>query len=562
MDKNTNTANTNCIIITGEGKQGQILYATSFLEEALHYGQTSFHNGCSNEGFRITETSLSSDEQFAELMNIAPNESLFIIADADSVPVFATETTSNEQKWHSVCQEKNHMVVLTTMRGREHYISTIIDNLNGLHIQVEANKIRHGLDITIASGLMKERVPRKKTFIDHNQVMGWVKLTNGEYKIPDRPQDELIINTPKSIVVPADFIKAVLSTETQMPKHPENSFILTRVAKHNEHNQVRITEIISLVWLESENKHSDEEFAIHTAAWACEKWGISLTNVTANKETTYPDGWAKHNGTDINIEVTKVQPRWPSGATLATLTAGTRSGKTKKPDKSPLIQCNICGTIETSDTEDVHKLPPHNESHFWTCTYPSSMIATDYPEDLTALPELHINSEHFIQGINNAIREKSDRAKRFGADKPNWLVLIIEGFPPTDGLYEEMLHCNQQGIDGIIAIMSQEFRSAIHSHYPEFTQSIVLVKCPEQDTHYCYHPGLTMFLPKYVKESAPLLEFQPVKGITHQFTASDGTILAEYEETPPQPFTHLDSQKEIVRKGIKHPLPYLISQDC
>ena len=543
-------------IITGEGDQGQNLVAVAPLNIALRSGQTPYHNGCFNRGCRITEAALSSDAQLANLMRITPDESLFVLADADCTPALAASPTLNQPEWVTPCQAKGHLIVLTTVRGREHHLQAAITYAATSHVQVEAAHNPYGLFITWGSGEMKERFPTSQTFVANETIMEWAKLTNGRYQAPPRPKNELIINSPRSLAVVADYTSAVRSTDTSMPKHPANSFLLTRTAKMHNHLQIRTTEIISLIWLESVNKTVDEEIAIQAAAWASEKWGMPLTNLQINPKTTYPDGWAQYDGDIVNIEVTKVQPRWPSKATLAALTAGQRVGKAVIPDKAPVVQCQQCGRFEVPEITDIHILPNHNENHVWTCTYPSSMIGPEWPEHLTALPELHMDAQDLMQQVIEAAGEKSRKAQRDASGKRNWLVLVIQGFPPIGEWYEQLRHYDWQAMDGVIAIISQEFGSAIHAHYPLDARRIVLLKCPEQGRHFCYHPGLILEVGKDGKGMDSLIERGPDRGVTYQTTADDGTVLAEYEAEPPQPLSQLD-----VCKGIKTAtkrLPYVL----
>ena len=207
-------------------------------------------------------------------MRLAPDESAFVLADADCIPALTSPSAQSEPEWITICREKGHMVVLTTVRGREYKLHAATTDKGTSHVQVEAAHHGHGLFVTSASGELLERLPMTRTFIDHDTILRWAKLTNGSYPAPSRPQNELIATPPRTLALPTDHTAAVRSTDTPMPKHPANSFLLTRVVKQNQHHQERITEIIGLIWLESVNKRSDEEMAILSIEWACEKWGI------------------------------------------------------------------------------------------------------------------------------------------------------------------------------------------------------------------------------------------------------------------------------------------------
>lgn len=545
------------VVITGEGDQGQNTVAMFWIEAALQDGATSFHNGCSNQGFRITKLALSSDERLAELMSVAPEQSTFVLADADCIPAVTIPDGASAPEWSMVAEVMGHKVILTTVRGREYQLKTAITNTVSGHIQVEVARHLPGIFAIWASGELRERMPFARTLCDNDTVIRWAKLTSGLYKVPYRPQNELITSPATTIVVRADTAEGVRSTETPMPKHPANSFLLTRVVKQNRNQQMRLTELLGMIWLESVNKTSDEETAVRMVEWACQKWGMALDKVTLNQNTTYPDAWAKTVNGPINVEVTKVQPRWPSGATLAQLADSARAGKEAVPAQAPVIKCRQCGQQDISDIADVHILPKHDEKHIWTCTYPKSMVGPDWADNLTALPELRIDAEQFRASIERAVSSKAKRAKRYGVGKQNWLVLIIEGFPTTEWVGTELHDMDWQSLDAVFAIVNDEFGSAIHGLYPDDNRIIALLKCPEQSDHICYHPGFVMTVRKGDSSMDSLREQGQARGITMQMTANDGTVLAEDEVEMPQPISHLDVQKGMSAaiKSLPYDLP-------
>ena len=262
------------VIITGEGDQGQNILAMAYVAAAIQNGHSLFQNDCSNQGSRLTTEAISSDKRPAELMRLAPDESVFVLANADCIPALTSPSAQSGPEWLTVCRDKEHMVVLTTVRGREYMLHAAITDIETSHVQVEAAHVGFGLFVTSSSGELLERLPMARTFIDHDTVLRWVRLSNGSYLGPSRPPNDLIATPPRTLVLAVGHSAAVRSTETPMPKHPTNSFLLTRIVKQNQHQQERITEIIGLIWLESVNKRSDEEMAILSIEWACEKWGI------------------------------------------------------------------------------------------------------------------------------------------------------------------------------------------------------------------------------------------------------------------------------------------------
>ena len=544
------------IIITGEDNQGQNIVAMLWIEAALKNRMVAFHNGCSNRGLRITESALSSDERLAELMRIVPEESTFILADADCIPAITLPAGETYPEWLTTAKAMRHTVILTTVRGREHRLGAAIMDPESCHIQVEAAPHIPGIFSTWASGEWRERLPVTRTWNDNDTVLRWAKLTNGLYETPPRPQNELIISLPKTPIVLADMEDAVRSTETLMPKHPANSFLLTRIVKLNRNRQMRITEILEMVWLESVNKSRDEEVAVRMVEEACQKWGIDLDNIRLNPKTTYPDGWAEIDNNLVNLEVTKVQPQWPSSATFGKLTAGTRAGKEAVPSQGPVIKCSSrkCGLQKVPHISDVHILPEHDESHVWTCTYPQGMVSPDWSGDLTALPELRIDPEQFRTAIERAVTGKDKLARCSGDGKQNWLVLIIEGFPPVGWVATELSNMDWQSLDAVFAIISDEFGSAIQGFYPDDDRQIAMLKCPQRNDHLCYHPGFVMEARKGDGSLDALREQGRCRGLTQQITASDGTVLAENEIEPPEPVSYLDTQRGI-RAALKS-LPY------
>ena len=533
------------VIITGEGDQGQVIAAMAVVETALNNGQEPFHNGCSNIGIRLTREAMSSDARLAELMTIAPEQSVFVLADADCVPAVTSVSDRSGPQWLSTCVARQHLMVLTTVRGREYILQSATADAQTSHVQVEAAPQTPGLFLTQSAGDLRERFPVVRYQIDYKTMLGWAKLTDGSYQPPERPMSELIRTVPRTILVASNYAEAVQSVGTAYPKYPANPFLLTRTVQHDKNNQTRYTELVGFLWQESVNKRRDDEMAALTIQWACEKWGIELTDLEINPKTTYPDAEGNSLGDSVNVEVTKVQPRWPSGASLAALADGTRAGKAPAPMGKPIIQCQQCrDPIEVDGISDIHVLPDHDESHRWTCVYPGWMIGPDWP-DVTALPELRINMEHLATVITERYLEKVDRAKRFGAEGGNWLVLVIEGFPPVEGFESFLRSFNWDGLDGVFATVSNEFGSAIHGHFPDDQRRIAVLKCPYGGRHICYHPGLVMVDRKADNTMDSLRDSPRDRGVSMQLTGGDGTILAEHEAAMRQPIAQLDVEKGI-----------------
>ena len=451
-------------------------------------------------------------------------------------------------------------MVLTTVRGREHRLPDIIMQGDTSHIQVSTGKISSGLHLHWASGVAQEKILTHYGIVDHETVVRWLKITSGFYRFPPRPDpDELIAGVNRSIAIASNYAKAVLSTETPMPKHPANSFILTRIAKSSEMVRVRTTEMMGFLWMDSENKQVIEEYAITCAELACEDWGIAFDGkIKFNTGSTYPDAKATMSGEVVNLEVTRVQPKWDSGATVAYFTAAHQAGKAVNPKESPVITCRECGTVDALEIRDIHTLPQHDPSHSWTCTYPASMLGPGGIEPITALPELFTGPEQLKAAVTNAAKEKSDRAQRFGRGQQNWLVLVIEGFFPTRGLNEQLLYDVDWGnMDGVIALISPEFYGAIHGLYPQHHFRIALLKCPYADQHFCYHPGSSMVAMKWGTDMEELVHIYPAginRGIAQQVTGSDGDVLATLTWHPPEPQSLTDYQEQF-RSAFRN-LPY------
>ena len=544
------------VVITGEGDQGQIIAAMSIVEAALRNGQDVLHNGCSNVGLRLTEEAVSSDERLAEIMDIVANGSVFVLADADCIPAIVSEPTQSEPQWLTTCKAKQHMAVLTTVRGREYRLGVAIADAEASHVQVEAAPHLLGMFVTWASGHLRERLPVARAFVRHEIVLRWAALTDGSYQAPSRPDGELIVVPPRSPLIVSDYSEAVRSTETASPKHPAHSFLLTRIIKHDENNQVKYTETIGFPWQESVNKHRDEDIATRYIELACEKWGMPVSHVELNPNPSgpYPDAQARTTNGPVNIEITKVQPRWPSEATLSALADGTRAGKAPDPTKNPVIQCRECGILDVNDVLDIHHIPEHDENHTWTCVYPRYMIGPDWPDNLTVLPELKIDIDHVKTAITERLERKISRAQRFGSGTPNWLMLVIEGFPPVEGFDSLLRDFDWEGMDGVFAIVANEFASAIHGHCPDDMVSVLVLKCPEQDCHTCYHPGFVLLARKGDSSMNDLRQQERDRGVTHLVTSHDGTILAELEAEPQQPISEQDFQKAY--RAATKVLPY------
>ena len=549
-------------VITGEGNQGQNILAMNSVGRALFIeGRTVFHNGCvrrtfqtlNNVGelnealqdrvFTIEDSALSDTAKFEKLLRVASDESLFVLADGDCIPALVSpRLVSPEPRWLTICRNKGHAVVLTTVRGRETQLLEGMAYQEVAHIQVDADYPKRGLWLTVSAGKAGERVPLRKIFADKDTVEQWVYLADGLYRSPTREGGGLISVYERDPVIPVDYSAAVRSTETNMPQHPAYSFLLTQSALLDDNRRLRTTEMVGLPWNESVNKRGDEELAIGFVDWACEKWGIPLTDVRPNPASTYPDGYGKTTYGPVNIEVTKVQPAWPSGATFAALTAATREGKAVVPTKSPVISCSECGISDASDIDDVHCLPNHDPSHAWTCTYPKDMFGKDWVEHVTALPELVVGKSHLDQAIAKALGRKKGKPENFGKGELNWLVLIIEGFPFIPDWYEQIPEMAWPNFDAVFAVISTQFGSGIYYNEPVDTRRVVMVKCPEQSQHVCYHPGHILWIGKGGSDFEPLraMDTSKSQGRSMQITSDDGEVLATNESATLFPTTERD----------------------
>ena len=185
------------VLITGEGDQGQNLVAMAYVEIALHEERRIFHTGCSNEGARITRNALSSDQRLATLMHIVPEGSTFILADADCLLALASVPGQSKAEWLDACRSRKHTVVLTTVRGREAELQTVIGNIDTSHLVVEAGHDPTGIFVTGYWGELRERFPMASAFIEHESVMRWAKadgwflhlaLSTGLRSHPSPPQ--------------------------------------------------------------------------------------------------------------------------------------------------------------------------------------------------------------------------------------------------------------------------------------------------------------------------------------------------------------------------------------
>lgn len=542
------------IIITGEADQGQNIAAMRYIGEELQYGRIPFHNGCSNRGIRIKPETLANPRNFLELLAATPNGSTIVIADADSCVAVVGDEPDADQEWYRLCQTKNHDVVLTTIRGVEHKIRGPLVDPGTLHLYVAGVQEPPGLFIAASCGVMKERLPVDWWFVDEERTISLAALTDGTYDSPARTWEELIVSPIKSSITATDYSDAVRSTETAKPKHPENLMLLTKTVKRNENLQEKTTEIITLPWLESVNKRRDEDMAVSIIEWTCERWGIDLTNIRMNPETTYPDAWAQHEGRNINLEVRKVQPKWPNGKTLAAMADIIRAGNAATPEDAPIIQCKQCRKpSEDRSITDVHTLPLHDSSHEWVCTYPARMIGPEWIGPLTALPNLLIKPGDLRTAVIEAVDDKHDRAKRFGKGKENWLILSIEGFPTDQSLHDELAGIDWKSLDAVFLALTSQFGSAIYQEEIDDTRIIAIARCPKEDDHACYHPGVRTTVRKTGQEVQILRENPVASGLVFQVVNSNGEVLAEEVREPELPVSENDVEKGLQRATKKLP---------
>ena len=535
------------IIITGEEDQGQNIAAMHYIREALQRGIMLFHNGCSTKGFEIKAETLADQNGFLEILDAAPNGSTFVIADADCCPAITGGPTDAESEWLSLSKKKGHDVILTTVRGMEHKLNGPLADTGTMHLYVSSVQHLPGLFMASSFGAMKERVPVNWWVVNEKRTLSYASLTNGMYESPSRPEGELIVSPLESLVVPTDYTDAVRSTGTAKPKHPENPILLTKTVKRDTHIQEKTTEIIFLPWLESVNKQRDEDMAVGSVEWACKRWGIGLQIKGMNPNTTYPDAWGEHEGQAVNLEVRKVQPKWPNGKTLASISDVIRAGKATAPQGSPVVQCKQCGSQEDKTITDVHELPTHDSSHEWVCTYPKDMIGPEWTENLTTLPNLMMRPGDLLTAVTEAVDEKDDRARRFGQGKQNWLILSVEGFPLDERLHEELACIDWKGLDAVFLILTSQFGSAIYQNEIDDNRIIVIARCPSRTDHVCYHPGIRTSTRKAGREFQTLREETVASGLVYQVVNADGSVLAEDVRELELPMSDEDLMKGIMR---------------
>ena len=404
-----------------------------------------------------------------------------------------------------------------------------------------------------------ERIPTNWSVIDEEKTISWATLTNGMYESPTRFKGELIVSPIKNFALPVDYSDAVRSTATARPKHPENLMLLTKTARFHDHLQKETTEIISVPWLEAVNKRRDEEMAVGIIGWTCERWGIELQGTTMNPETTYPDAWGQHEGQTVNFEVRKVQPKWPSGATLASMVDIIRTGKAVEPQEAPTIQCKQCGAWEDRTIADVHVLPAHDSNHECVCTYPKSMIGPEWTGHLTALPNLLIRPGDLRTAVTEAVEEKDNLAKRFGEGKQNWLILSVEGFPLDERLHDELADIEWRNLDAVFLILTSQFGSAIYTNQIDDNRIIIITKCPKATDHVCYHPGVRTSVRKAGNEVQSLREEPVLRGLVYQVVNADGKVLAVEKREFQLPVSQDDAVKGI-KRAIKR-LPFEPSEN-
>ncbi len=403
-----------------------------------------------------------------------------------------------------------------------------------------------------------ERIPTNWSVIDEEKTISWATLTNGMYESPTRLKGELIVSPIKSFALLVDYSDAVRSTATARPKHPENLMLLTKTARFHDHLQKETTEIISVPWLEAVNKRRDEEMAVGIIEWTCERWGIELQGIRMNAETTYPDAWGQHEGQTVNLEVRKIQPKWPNGAALASMVDTIKTGKAAAPQGAPTIQCKQCGAWEDRTITDVHVLPAHDSNHEWVCTYPKSMIGPEWTGDLTALPNLLVRPGDLRTAITEAVEEKDNRAKHFGVGKQNWLILSVEGFPLDERLHDELADIEWRNLDAVFLILTSQFGSATYMNQIDDNRIIAITRCPKATDHVCYHPGVRTSVRKAGNEVQSLREETVRRGLVYQVVNADGEVLAEEERELQLPVSQDDAMK--VRMRAVSRLPFQPSE--
>lgn len=531
-------------LITGENEKTQNIVAMAHVAMAIRDGRPIFHNGCYREGWVISPEVLTSSGRFSELLSqdVVMVGSLFVLADADCIVALTETDGQNTPQWLRVIRHKGLDIVLTTVRGMEYKLRDVLRLEETIHVLIQHRSQRDGVIETHYYGKMGERVPQDRTLLSVDDLANYAKLLDGRYERPERDENELIVNPDLSLVTAGDYEDAVRSTETSKPKHHAYNFLLTRVIPLYPNIQIRATEIVYTLWIESVDKYNSEKSALNALAFSCAQWGITLSEVEPNPdENKYPDGLGKGLSGQVNIEITKVQPEWPSGATFSRLASNALVGKEAHPKEKPVLQCKKCGESEVDGIHDVHTLPAHDERHDWICTYPKSMIGPDWDNHIVALPQLKVTQKSLEERIKKAAQEKNSRVERYGGTKQNWLVLMIEGFPVKPDWYENISELGWDRFDGVFAISTDEFAAASRGTGPDVPQNIIVVKCPESRSHVCYHPGVVLLVPGSASRLSQSQWSEKLQGQTIELTNADGVILARDEREFSQPITFTDS---------------------
>ena len=541
------------ILFTGEDDQAQNTVAMMHVGIALEIGQPIYHNGCSNHGWLIQPETLSSAARFAALLSLDAvlEGSLIILADADYIPAITDIEGQFRPKWLQIAMDKGLQIVLTTVRGREYMLNEFLFLDDTIHVLVEVRFEGDGVIVTFYSGGMRERIPRNRERINKEAIVDFAKLSNGQYASPERDQNELISNPPMSQVTNADYVEAVRSVDTSKPKHHAYVFLMTRLLVMYPDIQVRTSEMINRIWIETVDKYNIERVALTRLSYACAQWGIALSEVQHNSDVdSYPDGLAMGRSGKVNIEVTKVQPKWPSGATFSQLASLSVSGREAHPGASPILQCTQCGQAEVPDFSDVHNLPDHDEKHVWTCTFPKSILGPDWDDHIVALPVIRLTKQLLEEEIRKATNRKSKKVDRFGGGSQNWLVLLIEGFPVEPDWYEDIGNLDWDTFDGVFAILTDEYTGGIQGGQPNVPEDVIVVKCPESGNHFCYHPGVVLLSHRGGPAFYEMRDLKKLQGLMVELIDADGTVFAERELEIRQPFTQADL-KERIGRAIK-----------
>ena len=478
------------ILVTGLRESGRTTFSVLIAADSYSGGHAFWHNSTATFGVRYEDCFLNSRDGLLALTRYLPVNALVLVEEADLH--MATRGLDDPRHDEAVLQalqtmeRKSCRLILTTVHGRETRISRVLLEGSALHVTCFMNaEMRRLATIERVGSYL---IPAGVVHHPPEDVARAMALA-----FTFRP---LRSDTATSSVLAESLDRSHqgrLSTIDQMqyPQHPEypvfyRSTIIRNLSDRVEH-RLSQESILNFIWFESVNKHTHEAFAMNMLGTSLPRWGFSYEPVAKPGDGRFPDGRAIVDGQATNVEVTTIQPVYPSGANLHRLLALSRRDRIPVNYGTPILACRNCRIQVPFPDATLVDPPSHDEKHEWIAYLSGS---EDVDDIVAVTPPIDITREAFTRELSKALRRKARIISSQGGGANNWIVILAQGFPVEPEWYEGLAQDLPVNVDGVVVVASETYLGAVHNWEPLHEITTILLKCPEEgEALHCYHPG-------------------------------------------------------------------------